>query len=208
MPTLLGSRWKMPVSSPASRMRWSIRVGICRRKPGAWLGQCCRRSCPMTPRAQPPSQRMAGLSPTTALMPSWLSCVSIGSGGRQGSVPTTWLFSRSKIGAWPTPVLPNAAGSPNRKLPSRARYQKRRAPLRLGGRSSARVSGSAPPKKRGVTVSSATCKSNMLTSPSFLSPPPHPPGPESLRRGISLLRSYQLQVSMPGRRVMSSHFRS
>jgi hypothetical protein len=73
MPTLPGSRRTMPVSSPSSRMRWSTRVGIRRRKQSGRQGHCCRTSCPMTPRARRPSPSMAGHSPTMPRMSSWLS---------------------------------------------------------------------------------------------------------------------------------------
>ena len=73
LPTSPGSRRMMPVSFPSSRTRWSMRVGIRRRKQGGWQGHCCRTSCAMTPRAPRPSRTMAGHSPTTSPIPSWLS---------------------------------------------------------------------------------------------------------------------------------------
>ena len=68
-----GSRRTMPVSSPSSRTRWSTRVDIRRRKQRGWQGPCCRTSCAMTPRARRPSRTMAGRSPTTSSIPSFLS---------------------------------------------------------------------------------------------------------------------------------------
>ena len=73
LPTSLGSRWTMPGLLPFSRMHWSMRVGISRRKQVGWQRHCCRTSCAMTPPDPPPSRTMAGHSPTTSPMPSWLS---------------------------------------------------------------------------------------------------------------------------------------
>jgi hypothetical protein len=69
----LAGKPRMSVSLPPSRTPWSIRVGIGRRKHGAWQGQCCRRSCPMIPHARRPSRPTAGRLPTTLSMPFWLS---------------------------------------------------------------------------------------------------------------------------------------
>src|SRR6266481_5043187 len=73
LPTSLGSRWTMPGLLPFSRMHWSMRVGISRRKQVGWQRHCCRTSCAMTPPDPRPSQTMAGHSPMTSPMPSWLS---------------------------------------------------------------------------------------------------------------------------------------
>ena len=49
LPTSPGSRWTMPVSLPFSRMHWSMRVDISRRKQGGWQRHCCRTSCRYDP---------------------------------------------------------------------------------------------------------------------------------------------------------------
>ena len=72
-PIAPGSRRTTRVSSPSSRMRWSIREGMRRRKPSAWQGRCCRISCVTIPRARHPFRAMAGRSPTTSPTSFWLS---------------------------------------------------------------------------------------------------------------------------------------
>ena len=67
------SRRTMPVSSPSSRTRWSTPVDIRRRKRRGWPGPCCRTSSTMIPRGQRPTRTMAGRSPTTSSISSFLS---------------------------------------------------------------------------------------------------------------------------------------
>jgi hypothetical protein len=68
MPISQGNRRTMTASSPPSRTRSSTRVDTRLRKQSGWLGQCCRRSCPMTPRARRPFRKVAEHLQTTPPM--------------------------------------------------------------------------------------------------------------------------------------------
>jgi Domain of unknown function (DUF4331) len=72
MPISQGTRRTISASLPPSRMRWNTRADTRQRKRSGWLGRCCRRSSPMTPRAQPPFRTMDEHLRTTRPTCSWL----------------------------------------------------------------------------------------------------------------------------------------